>query len=386
MARLYNLARMSTATTGTGTITLGSAVAGFLSFASAGVGNGETVTYAIQDGSNSEIGRGVYTASGTSLTRASILKSTNSGAAINLSGTAQVFITAAAEDILEILDEDDFASDSATKVPSQQSTKAYIAAVTRETLNANRTYYVRADGSDSNTGLANTSGGAFLTIQKAVDVVASLDIAIYSVTIQVADGTYTGAVNLKQPVGAGACTLQGNTSTPANCIISTTSATCVTGSGAGVRWTVTGFKLQTTTTGYGVLVTSWANVTLGVIDFGAMASNYSHVLAANNAAVQFGSNYSISGSSAAHWNATTGGAISAALITVTITGTPAFSSGFAVAAWMGGITAYSNTFSGSATGVRYSVTENSYIITLGGGASYLPGDSAGSTATGGIYA
>jgi len=97
-ARLYNLARMTTLTTGTGTITLGSAVAGFLSFAGAGVSDGETVTYAIKDGSNSEIGRGVYTATGTTLTRA-VLRSTNSNTAISLSGSAQVFITAAAEDL-----------------------------------------------------------------------------------------------------------------------------------------------------------------------------------------------------------------------------------------------------------------------------------------------
>lgn len=96
--KLHNLARMSTATTGTGTITLGSAVTGFLTFASAGVADGQTVTYAIQDGSASEIGRGVYTASGTTLTRASILGSTNSGSAISLSGNAQVFVTPAAED------------------------------------------------------------------------------------------------------------------------------------------------------------------------------------------------------------------------------------------------------------------------------------------------
>lgn len=100
MAKLYNLARMSTATTGTGTITLGSAVTGFLSFASAGIADGETVTYAISDGSGAEIGRGVYTASGTTLTR-SVLKSTNGGSTLNLSGTAQVFITPSAEDIIE---------------------------------------------------------------------------------------------------------------------------------------------------------------------------------------------------------------------------------------------------------------------------------------------
>jgi hypothetical protein len=100
-AKLYNLARMTTATAGTGTITLGSAVAGFLSFASAGVSDGDTITYAIEDGSNSEIGRGVYTASGTTLSR-SVLKSTNSNNPIHLSGTAaaQVIITAAAEDFV----------------------------------------------------------------------------------------------------------------------------------------------------------------------------------------------------------------------------------------------------------------------------------------------
>lgn len=100
MAKLYNIARMTTATTGTGTITLGSAVSGFLTFDLAGVQNGETVNYAIEDGSSREIGRGVYTTSGTTLTR-TVLKSTNSDTAINLSGTAQVFITPAAEDIIE---------------------------------------------------------------------------------------------------------------------------------------------------------------------------------------------------------------------------------------------------------------------------------------------
>lgn len=103
MAKLYNLARMTTATEGTGTITLGSAVDGFLSFAGAGVQDGETVTYAIKDGTESEIGRGTYTSSGTTLSR-TVLKSTNSDAAIDLSGGAEVFITAAAEDISEPLD------------------------------------------------------------------------------------------------------------------------------------------------------------------------------------------------------------------------------------------------------------------------------------------
>jgi hypothetical protein len=99
MAKLYDLARMTTATTGTGTITLGAAVSGFLTFALAGVSDGDVVSYGIKDGANSECGTGTYTASGTTLSR-TVTKSTNSNAAISLSGSAEVYVTARAEDIL----------------------------------------------------------------------------------------------------------------------------------------------------------------------------------------------------------------------------------------------------------------------------------------------
>jgi hypothetical protein len=100
MAFLFNLARMTTATTGTGaTLTLGAAVSGFLSFAGAGVVDGQKVSYGIADGVNSEVGEGIYTASGTTLTR-TVINSTNANARINLSGSAQVYVTALANDIL----------------------------------------------------------------------------------------------------------------------------------------------------------------------------------------------------------------------------------------------------------------------------------------------
>ena len=99
MVKLVNRAKMTTATTGTGTITLGSAVDGFQTFTAAGVSNGETVRYCIEDGTSSfELGSGVFTASGTTLTRV-VSESSNSNNAINLSGDAIVFITAIAADI-----------------------------------------------------------------------------------------------------------------------------------------------------------------------------------------------------------------------------------------------------------------------------------------------
>lgn len=98
MAVLKNRAKMSTSSTGTGTITLGSANTGYQSFADAGVANGDVVRYVIEDGNNWEIGLGAYTSSGTTLSR-TVSESSNSGAALNLSGSATVFITAAAEDL-----------------------------------------------------------------------------------------------------------------------------------------------------------------------------------------------------------------------------------------------------------------------------------------------
>jgi len=102
MAKFVDRAKMDTATTGTGTITLGSAVAGYQSFADAGVADANTVRYVIEDGDDWEIGTGTYTASGTTLAR-SVESSSNADAALNLTGNALVFVTAASAD-LDVLD------------------------------------------------------------------------------------------------------------------------------------------------------------------------------------------------------------------------------------------------------------------------------------------
>lgn len=79
----------TTATTGTGTITLAGAASGFQAFSV--IGNGSKCYYRIEDGTAWEIGIGTYTSSGTTLSRDVILASTNSGSALNLSGTATVY-------------------------------------------------------------------------------------------------------------------------------------------------------------------------------------------------------------------------------------------------------------------------------------------------------
>ena len=89
----------TTATTGTGTLTLAGAVTGFQTFTSV-LSDGDTTYYGIFESATGafEVGLGTFTSSGTTLARTTILESSNSGSAVNLgAGNKDVFITQPAE-------------------------------------------------------------------------------------------------------------------------------------------------------------------------------------------------------------------------------------------------------------------------------------------------
>ena len=72
--------------------TLTGAVTGFQSFA--GIGNGNTTFYAATDASgNFEVGVGTYSTTGPTLTRTTILSSSNAGSAETFTGAVSVFVT-----------------------------------------------------------------------------------------------------------------------------------------------------------------------------------------------------------------------------------------------------------------------------------------------------
>ena len=82
----------TTTTTGTGTVTLAGAATGFQSFAA--IGDGNSTYYTITDNTNWEVGIGTYTASGTTLSRTTVISSSNSGSLVSFpAGTKNVFVT-----------------------------------------------------------------------------------------------------------------------------------------------------------------------------------------------------------------------------------------------------------------------------------------------------
>ncbi|KAB2906623.1 MAG: hypothetical protein F9K35_00665 [Burkholderiaceae bacterium] len=261
---------------------------------------------------------------------------------------------------------------------------AYFQGQFREKLTAARTYYVRTDGNDSNTGLANTAGGAFATIQKAIDTVAALDLGVYDVTTR-CTGAFTASVTLKSLVGAGKHVIRGANDDTTTMTLTVAGAHCFYLGDAGFSGTyqLQYMKLSTTTSGNCISGAGGGGIVLfGNIDFGACAG--AHLQASQGQLVRVMAPYTISGSASSHAGAYDTGFCRLSSFAVTLTGTPNFSSAFAAAGRGGILLAYGTSFSGTATGVRYSADSNS-VIGTGAGDTFLPGNAAGTKTNGGQY-
>ena len=259
----------------------------------------------------------------------------------------------------------------------------------REILTTNRIYYVRTDGSNSNDGLSNVPGGAFLTIQKALDtIVYYLDIRTYSVTIQIGDGIHTTAVSMyKSWLGSGTVTIQGNSIDPGLSVVSTTNHSAFYFDNIMNNIVIKDLEIRTTTGGHCIVSLYSSKVAYLNVHFGNSAGF--HVFAAYGGNIVCAGNYTITGNHVVHWCGYLGGLVYCVGRTITISGTIACGSQFAWSTRSGMVSVESNTFvlSGSSTitGVRYQADANGLIYTQTGGANYLPGNSAGGTSTGGQY-
>lgn len=256
---------------------------------------------------------------------------------------------------------------------------AYFKGQFREKLTAPRTYYVRTDGSDSNTGLSNTSGGAFLTTQKAIDVASALDNGGYDITIQHGPGTRTEVAVARSFVGSGSIIVQGDVSAPSACTWNTVNTTFGVPEGVQGQYLIRGFALQSSA-GVCLSVGRGATLKFANIEF---AASIGHI-AVNGGVCSASGPYSIKGGAVYHATSAYGGLVYLSGVVVTLVGVPAFNF-FVRAEVASTISAFGNTFSGGATGVRYVVADNSVIFVNGAGATWLPGNAAGTNDGTGVY-
>ena len=169
--KLNDRVKESSATTGTGTFTLGGAVSGFESF-SAGIGGDNTTYYCIfETGTNNfEVGLGTLNTGASTLARTYVISSSNSDAKVNFAGATEVFCTVPGAKI-GLPTPEEYGSSSAPKVitvtvdsksgnhPYQSaggaSANAYYfdglesPAITLSGADSSYPYYYRFDQSDS---------------------------------------------------------------------------------------------------------------------------------------------------------------------------------------------------------------------------------------------
>jgi hypothetical protein len=254
-------------------------------------------------------------------------------------------------------------------------------------VTADRTYYVRTDGSDSNNGRADNAGGAFLTIQKALDVVATLFLNNHNITIQVRAGTYTSSVVSAPWIGRGTVTLVGDTTTPSNCVIAATSTHAILVKNKGSRLTIQGFKITNSDTNTGGLSAhDGAQLSIGgKMEFGTCALYTLFAINGGQISIDASVTYAVSGTGggAFWWSAGLGSTIvnnAPSVIfqfsqNVTVTSAFVYCTDKAMINTQGTITWDLATFTKTVTGKKYNVDNLALIQTYGG--AVFPGSIAG---------
>ena len=303
------------------------------------------------------------------------------------------------DDWLNMVQEEIIAVVAAANLTPDKTNRAQLLAsiriLARIRLYTTLNLYVSATGNDTtNNGL--TVGAPFLTMQKAWNLlVSSYDLNGFSANINVANGAYTSPTIFQGALvgvgGGNGVNLVGNITTPASVSVTTVNAHGFTISN-GAALNIAGFAMTASGTvgtlgaiGAGCILVSQGNVSItGNMLFGSATS--SHIYCVNAGLVNcYGVSYTINGGGLSHFQTSGNAVVNSVGCPITLTGSPAFSIGFAQTALGSTIQVSADTFTGTATGPRYNANLNGIINTFGAGVSYLPGNAVGVVAAGGQY-
>jgi hypothetical protein len=199
----------TTTSTGSGTITLAGAEPGYQSFSA--VGNGNQTYYTITIDNDWEVGIGTYTASGTTLSRDTVLSSSASGAKVTLpAGIKKVFVTYPSEKSVNLDVSGNISLSSAVisgvgypSTDSDAATKLYVdtlvaegisyhAPVTYEVPNTTGNLTVTYNNGASGVGATLTNAGTFGPfIPDGITASISDRVLVYNQTSAFQNGVYT---------------------------------------------------------------------------------------------------------------------------------------------------------------------------------------------------
>jgi hypothetical protein len=375
-----DIACETTTTTGTGTINLGGAMTGgYKTFAAAGVMTGSLVPYRIWNSTNIETGWGTFTdATPDTLTR--VLSSSTTGSLISLTGTNNVCVSNNADAVKTI-------------------------------LNADTTFNIRTDGSDTVcNGLASASSASaphcsFATPNGAYEhVLQHYDANGKFIKFRMGNGTYTASTHRrttdefsadttvvsinKNIQNAAAVEFEGDISVDDDdysdnpVIWDCDGGNCIfLASSAGIfRFQGIAFVDSAVDKGDMVFAFNSAMISFNSVDFGAAGNYQIHVGPLTTVKI-FG-DYSISGGADfAHMFIEQGSAVDHEVGLVTLTGTPDFGLAFI---W--GVSSdyalISVTYAGAATGQKYRFEGGNIGTSAGNLDTLLPGDVSGTVSDG----
>lgn len=267
-------------------------------------------------------------------------------------------------------------------------------------VTGSRDYYVRADGNNSNTGLADSAGGAFATWQKCADVLKTLYITT-GITVRFRAGvnglstpiTLTGSAgvdicSISGWSGGGAVEFRGDTTTPGNIKLTGSNAAVFNVRGLlGSGLTFRGFEFASSSAGgRSVRHGGIGNVHMHTNDYSTEAQVQ---VEAPTAYLDFeGTTNAIVGNvTLDRFVDCDAGFVYMGTGTFNIAGTVTMTSAFITARNGGKTLANGETYNvtGSVTGKRFSVDCISGIRTGGLGINHFPGNAAGTVDPGGVY-
>ena len=284
---------------------------------------------------------------------------------------------------------------------------ARIAAYLPIFLTGPRILYVNAStGNDGYDGLTATVIGAghgpFATIQRAIAETQKWNMNGYSVTIEVANGTYTGPIICGTINGVGTIFIIGNNTTPVDCQVVgpnigglVNSAFIFSGTG---HYVVSGFRVSVQSgtsvddNGYGI-VSEATGMSLEIFDMQFGPCVGAHIVSTGGGFLLIGQgaiNIEAEGNAPVHITAQANGTIEVSAVSserpvLDVLGSVTFTD-FASAS-----DAYLNvvyngiTGAGNVSATKYAASANGVISTAGSGTSYLPGNVAGFVTSGGVY-